>query len=42
MTESIAPVLADNTEVLLARFHDTIAAIKGALGRIVVGQEPIS
>ena len=41
MTESIAPVLADNTEVLLARFHDTIAAIKGALGRIVVGQEPI-
>lgn len=41
MTEPSRIVPGEETEALLARFRDTMTAIKEALGRIVVGQEAV-
>ena len=40
MTE-IESTPADDTDALLARFHNTMTAIKAGLGRIVVGQQAV-
>ena len=41
VTEPIEPVAEADTDALVGRFRDTMAAIRSGLGRIVVGQEAI-